>query len=191
LRVLTPLAYVINEKLAKRSGLLGRIGKFWMIGPREYGSHPLNKLFIFLNRRYIFAAAVALHRYSVVKTLTHGGYHMLRPFKHVSFLGPLAVFWGFFTWVYTTSTVRGYEPDRLTYLSKRIGKAGLPLNSMNQRTSAHYIEINYIFQAEMMKKYHRVRQRIMEERNKANDQTRRTRFAVPTYKYVAMKPVSL
>ena len=34
---------------------------------------------------------------------------MLRPFKHVSVLGPLAVFFGMFAWVYTTSAVRGYE----------------------------------------------------------------------------------
>ena len=29
---------------------------------------------------------------------------------------------------------------------------GLPLNSLNQRTSAHYIEINYIYGAEMVKR---------------------------------------
>jgi hypothetical protein len=29
---------------------------------------------------------------------------------------------------------------------------GLPINSMNQRTSAHYIEINHIYGAEMLKR---------------------------------------
>jgi hypothetical protein len=34
-------------------GLLGRFGRFFMIGPREYGTHPTNKMFILLNRRYL------------------------------------------------------------------------------------------------------------------------------------------
>jgi len=191
LRVLSPVAYVINEKLAKRSGLLGRIGKFWMIGPREYGSHPFNKMLIFVNRRWMAAAAWALHRYSVIKGMSHNGYHMLRPFRHTAFIGPFIIIMGLLKFVYYGDVNRGYEPDRLTYLSKRIGgHLGIPLNSMNQRTSSHYIEINHIFQAEMVKRYHRVRQRIIDERNKSDDKTKKTRFADPTYRYVAMKPVS-
>jgi len=45
LKVLSPVAYIINEKLAKRTGFFGKIGKFWIIGPREYGAHPVNKIF--------------------------------------------------------------------------------------------------------------------------------------------------
>jgi hypothetical protein len=43
--LLRPAAYVINEKLAKKSGLFGKIGKLFIIGPREYGVHPMNKMF--------------------------------------------------------------------------------------------------------------------------------------------------
>ena len=78
LQVLSPLAYIVNEKLAKRSGIdfvedywylgfFGKIGKFFVIGPREYGVHPLNKMFIFMNRKYMFAQGVLLHRYSFFK----------------------------------------------------------------------------------------------------------------------------
>jgi hypothetical protein len=49
--------------MAKRSGLLGKIGRFFIIGPREYGVHPTTKLFIFLNRRYLYAQAILLHRF--------------------------------------------------------------------------------------------------------------------------------
>jgi len=192
LRVLSPAAYIINERIAKRSGLLGRIGKFFMIGPREYGVHPINKAFIFLNRRYQFASAVLLHRYSVIKTLTHNNFHMIRPFKHVSFLGPLAVFFGLLRFTYAGSFTRGYEPDRLTYLTRRIGgRMGLPLSTLNHRTSAHFIEINYIYGAEMMKRYHQVHQRIIEERNRLPEEVRKTRYAYPTYEYTAPKPVFL
>jgi hypothetical protein len=30
-----------------------------------------------------------IHRYSFFKTLTHNGYHLIRPFKGVNFVGPL------------------------------------------------------------------------------------------------------
>ena len=102
--------------MAKRSGLVGRIGKFFMIGPREYGTHPINKMFIFLNRRYMFASAFLLHRYSFFKTLSHNGYHMIRIFKHVSWWGPATVFFGLYRFVYFTPENRGYTADRLPYL---------------------------------------------------------------------------
>jgi len=46
---------VINEKLAKRSGILGKFGRFFLIGPREFGVHPTTKIFIFANRRYLYS----------------------------------------------------------------------------------------------------------------------------------------
>jgi hypothetical protein len=49
--------------MAKRGGILGKVGRFFVIGPREYGMHPTNKLFIFLNRRYLYAQAILLHRF--------------------------------------------------------------------------------------------------------------------------------
>eukprot|EP01016_Furgasonia_blochmanni_P044206 TRINITY_DN611_c0_g1_i1.p2 TRINITY_DN611_c0_g1~~TRINITY_DN611_c0_g1_i1.p2 ORF type:complete len:269 (-),score=79.06 TRINITY_DN611_c0_g1_i1:111-917(-) len=192
LKVLSPLAYVINEKLAKRSGFFGRIGKFFIIGPREYGVHPLNKLFQFFNRRYMFAQAYMANRYGVLKFNSQNGYYTLRPFRHLAWVPPFFAIVAYLKFFYFTDTNRGYEPDKLTYLSRRIGgKMGLPLNSLNQRTSAHYIEINYIYGAEMLKRYHRVHQKIIEERNKASDQVRKTLYADPSYKYTPMKPVNI
>jgi len=192
LRLLTPFAYIVNEKIAKRSGVLGKIGKFFMIGPREFGAHPINKAFIFLNRKIQISSAVLLHRYSIIKSLTHNGFHMIRPFKHLTILGPIAVFAGLFRFVYAGSTNRGYEPDRLTYLSRRIGgRMGLPLSTLNQRTSAHFIEINHIYGSEMVKRYHRVHQKIIDERNRLTEDARKTKYAHPSYQYVAASPAFL
>jgi len=193
LRVLSPLAYLINEKLAKRSGLFGRIGKFWMIGPREFGAHPINKIFTFMNRRYHYGVAFTAHRYSTIKGLTMNGFHNMRPFQHLNIVGYLTVLIGFIRVVYMSPLGRGeLEPDSLSYLTKRAGgRIGLPLNSMNQRQSAHFIEINQIYQAEMVKRYCRAKARILEERNKLTDKEKKMKYAVPSYKYIAMKPVSL
>ena len=62
LKVLAPVSYLMNDKLAKRSGLLGKIGRFFLIGPREYGMHPTTRAFIFVNRKYLYAQAIMLHR---------------------------------------------------------------------------------------------------------------------------------
>lgn len=132
LKFLEPVAFLINEKLAKRSGFFGKIGKFFIIGPREYGSHPINKMFIYLNRRYMGVSALLLHRYSVLKVLTHNGFHMIRIFKHISFIGPLTVFIGLLRFVYFTPENRGYTPDRFPYIERKIGnRLALPLNTLN------------------------------------------------------------
>jgi len=44
-----------------------------------------------------------------------------------------------------------------------------PLNSMNQRTSAHYIECNNIYGAEMMKRYSKTHKKIIDERNRCTE----------------------
>ena len=67
LKILSPFTYIINEKLAKRPGLVGRIGKFWMIGPREYGYHPINKGLQVINHAYLQGLAFLGHRYSIIK----------------------------------------------------------------------------------------------------------------------------
>ena len=53
--------------MAKRSGLLGKIGKFFLIGPREFGVHPSSKVFIFMNSRYMYSQAFLLHKYYYYK----------------------------------------------------------------------------------------------------------------------------
>jgi hypothetical protein len=74
LYVLRPFSYLINEKLAQRSGLfyiklglLGKIGKFFLIGPREFGFHPSNRFLIFMNGVTLEYLAFLMHRYSIIK----------------------------------------------------------------------------------------------------------------------------
>ena len=51
-----------------------------------------------------------------------------------------------------------------------------PPNFLNNRVSAHYIEINHIFAFEMVRKYQLVRKQVLAEREAASDKDRRTKY---------------
>lgn len=65
--VLRPLTTFVNEKLAKKSGLLGRIGRFYAFGPREYGYHPTSKLLAWTNHVIVSNMGFLFHKYSTIK----------------------------------------------------------------------------------------------------------------------------
>ena len=65
-----------------------------------------------------------------------------------------------------------------------------PPSFLQQRVSAHYIEINHIFGAEMLKKYVAARQEILDEREKCSDEEKRTRYAHANYVYEPLGPDS-
>lgn len=67
LRALDPAIKFVNEKMAKRSGLIGRFGKFFAFGPRQFGYHPTNKALTFINSILMQNIPLLLHRYSLVK----------------------------------------------------------------------------------------------------------------------------
>lgn len=65
----------------------------------------------------------------------------------------------------------------------------LPLNTLNQRTSAHYIEINHIYICEMLKRYAVIREQIMAERKACSEKEKKMRYADPSYQYIESKPL--
>jgi len=67
LRVLAPVAKFTNEKLAKKSGILGRIGRFYSFGPREFGYHTSNRLLAFVNTTLLTSIGINFHKYSFIK----------------------------------------------------------------------------------------------------------------------------
>ena len=64
---LRPVSAFVNGKLAKKSGLLGRIGRFYAFGPREFGYHPTNKLLAYVNQIIVTNMGYLFHKYSFVK----------------------------------------------------------------------------------------------------------------------------
>lgn len=64
---LKPVTTLVNEKLAKKSGMLGRIGRFYAFGPREFGYHASNKLLAYVNHIVVSNMGFLFHKYSMVK----------------------------------------------------------------------------------------------------------------------------
>ena len=62
-----------------------------------------------------------------------------------------------------------------------------PKNAMKLRDSAHFYEVSRIYQNLMLYNYQDAYLAHEFERSKLSDQEKKTRFAVKSYKYVAMK----
>lgn len=67
LKILAPVIPLVNDKLAKRSGLLGKIGKFFAFGPRQFGYHPTNKFLALINQVFLQNIPFLMHKHSFLK----------------------------------------------------------------------------------------------------------------------------
>merc|ERR1712226_66011 len=184
LKVLGPVQYVINEKLATRSGVIGKVGKFLIIGPREYGAHTIGPFLKTYNSFILVAMGQISHRYSMINSLTTKGYYGLRPQKFVNLLIPTLVLSLWILPFYDgNSGVHIEENDSLEgWLMKT--SAQIPAGSMNQRTSAHYLECNRIYSAEMLRRLENKKADLASEREAHSDAEKRTRYAREGYTYV-------
>lgn len=71
LRVLRGPANFINNNLALRPGMLGRLGRIMRVGPRQNSNHTSSKLFKFLNSQIVDFIGFFFGRELVSKSL-HG-----------------------------------------------------------------------------------------------------------------------
>lgn len=163
LKALGPVVTLVNDKMAKRSGLIGKLGKFFAFGPRQFGYHPINRYLALINRVYLQSIPLALHRYSFIKYHTNNSdiwmkmdilalvpmqFHL--SWVWLSFLVPYS------SWPSQVNSTRNSTINikfRGTTL-ETLTKAGLPAHysSLNDRVSAHYTEINSLYQWEMLKR---------------------------------------
>jgi hypothetical protein len=106
LKVLAPIIPLVNDKLAKKGGILGRIGKFYAFGPRQFGYHPTSKFIAFANHIYLQSIPLATHKYSFLKYfillffrfLSSNGFHNQRPWGAASLFG-MAMIFGTMVWL--------------------------------------------------------------------------------------------
>ena len=173
----------VNNNLAGRKGVIGRIFSTVKIGPRQMGAHAFPKLLKFFNyylvNSYGLMGAIrpTFSRYIGV---THG------PLNYT----------GLMMWFIVTGAILNRirfhrsrdimvfnNEDGAEFWYKTLGIL-FPPSYLNNKLSAHYIEINQIYTHEMFKKYRKVRQEVLEERDQLSDKEKRTRYITnPNYVY--------
>jgi len=181
----TSMQYLINDRLAKRGGAFGRLGKALEMGERQYSAHTLGRMLRVVNHLFV------------------NSYHWLGVMRPVAsrFMGsgngPLN-YTGIGVYVFCTLCIMARwrfirsrdvltfnQQDQPEFWYARYNMM-FPPNFLHNRISAHYIEINHIFSIEMMKKYQVARTEILRERESCSEEVRRTRYASnPNYVYEA------
>ena len=182
------LQYLVNERLAKRPGLIGRVFKHLEIGKREMGAHS----FLRTTRLVNFAWVMMLHVYAVARPI---GSRFLTGLGN----GPVN-YSALFCYLWCTGMVLARclwddmrhqttfnEQDGVVFWQGRYNML-FPSNYLHNRISAHYIEINSIFFTEMLKRYITAKKDIIDERERHSEEVKRTRYALnPNYIYEPFK----
>ena len=176
------LQKLINDNLAKRPGFIGKLGKWFMIGPRNYSRHSIDKIWRLISFAYLWT----IQRASTVRPITQrlfdyrsGKYNLLSPilivFMSIGLIGQ-------FKAKYFHEKLFFNEQDMPQYYKKKYG-IDIPPSLLNNRVSAHYIEINQIVTDVMIKKFLEKQEEILAEREKLTDQEKKTKY-ITNKKYV-------
>ena len=162
------LQYLVNERLATRSGAIGRLFKHLEMGRREYSQHTLLRAFKVVN--YFW-----MQIFHVLGTFRPIGSRFLTSLGN----GPLN-YSALFCYGWCTMCVFArcrFENSRDLYAFNDQDGANFwfdrygmmfPPSFLHNRLSAHYIEINNIFFCEMMKKYIVARKDLLAERDQCS-----------------------
>ena len=177
------LKTLVNERLAKRSGVIGRLFTFLKIGPRQLSSHTIPKILKYVNSYYVITTGLLGANRTILTKYIGSTY------------GPLN-YGGLFAWALFTSGILvriqfqrtrdvfsfDYQ-DSPEFWYRTIGMI-FPPNYLNNKVSAHYIEINQIYAYEMFMRYRLAKSEILEERAQCSDKEKRTRYITnPNYVY--------
>ena len=182
-----PLQNLINNRLATRPGLIGRIFKGLEMGNREYSQHTFHRMFRVVNFFWVNIFTV---------------YARMRPVGSRFFgasNGPLnytALLCYFWASGMILSRCR-FEKARDAYIFNAQDGVEFwfdrynmmfPPSFLHNRLSAHYIEINNIFFTEMLKKYVVARREVLSERDTHSLEVQWTKYATnPNYVFEGLK----
>ena len=170
------MQYLVNDRLATRSGLIGRMARALEMGERQYSAHAFGRGLKVVNFFWV----------SIYQWMG-----MMRPIGSRfigSQNGPLnysgiAVYCfctlmvlNRFRFIRSRDILQFNQQDNPEFWFARYNMM-FPPNFLHNRLSAHYIEINHIFSIEMMKKYQGARREILSEREKHTEEERRTKYA--------------
>ena len=169
------LKTLVNDKLAKRSGLIGGIFKRLEIGERQMGRHTFPAFLKGANQLYMLGThmvAVSRPVASRLVGVTYGPLNFTGIMAWLLFTGCIVAK---FQFQKSRENMMFNEQDKPQYWFSKY-KMMFPPQMMNNITSAHYIEINHIFVTEMFKKYRVARQEMIVEREEASQKDRLTKY---------------
>lgn len=163
------LQYLVNERLAKRSGLIGRIFRSLEMGPRQYSQHTIHRAFRVANYFWVtgfhFMGSIRPYLSRLVLGNASGP---------LNYSGLFMYFWltflviSRFRFIRIRDTLMFNSQDNPEFWYARYNMM-FPPNFLHNRISAHYIEINHIFAIEMMKRYQVARKEVLAERERHSD----------------------
>lgn len=150
------IQYIVNEKLAKRGGRVGKFFRWMEIGERSYGQHVIPKWFRFWNTMMLtFGFRMNWGRAHLTKIFTK---------EREIFMTGYALLFVMYAWLYRKNRIRPlfvyrdyhlHDYDNPDVFTKKFGQY-IPFNTINYKVSAHFLEINRIFHFEMMKRVYRI-----------------------------------
>ena len=166
---------MVNERLAKRSGFIGRFFKGLEIGPRQYGHHTFHRAFRVANYFWVQVYhQIAIMRPVFSRFVGVGNGPLNYSGLFMYFLLSILIF-AKFRFIRIRDNMYFNTQDNPEFWYARYNLM-FPPSFLHNRISAHYIEINHIFATEMMKKYQVARKEIIADREKCSDQEKRTRY---------------
>jgi hypothetical protein len=180
------LQNLVNNKLAKRGGAIGKFFSWMEIGPRNHGTHVIPRWFRFWNSyMLILGWRFNWARPHLTKLATKEREIFMAAYSGV------VIGWA---WLYRKNKIRPlnryqdyhlYDYDNPTTLTKTYNMY-IPFNVNNFKISAHYLEINKIVFQELWKKFQPIKDNIEKEFSHASEKTKRTKYATnPNYVYEA------
>ena len=171
------LQYLVNERLAKRGGPIGRIFSALEMGKRQMGSHSLGRVMRMANYWWLMVyQTIAMQRPVFSRFVGVGNAPLNYSGLFVWFIATNMIF-SRFRFVRSRDVLNFNAQDQPEFWYARYGMM-FPPNFLHNRLSAHYIEINHIFATEMLKKYIPVRKEILKERDSCTQEERLTKYAL-------------
>ena len=178
------LQKLVNEKLAKGS-ILPNFWNWMQIGKRNNGVHVFGKFLKFLNSySHVYGVRMNWGRPHLTKTLFSR--------ERETFLTGYAFMFVIMAYMCRKNVIRPlyqysdahlYHYDNPHHLSDRFGMY-VPNHYTSYKQSAHYIEINKIFQREMIKKLTEYSDEVQLEYFSSSEKEKRTKYLRnPNYVY--------
>ena len=186
IKVLSPVVYLVNGVLAKKGGVIGKFGRFFEFGPRNYGTHTFNNYLKFLNHTFLMMMSGLNHNYSVLRMYGGKMHSAYRPFGLYNLI-PQFTFFFIMMLPFAMLERQKAENNSIAEISNWNQSIGTPGNTMSKKVSAHYIEIDNLYMGQMLPRYDEKYKALVVERNKLSAKEKKEIFAVPGYKYELMK----